>query len=312
MGLLLPAVQQAREASRRLACGNNLKQIGLALHSYHAAHGAFPPDSLPYPDGPGRHAAIPGGRPQWLSALARILPHLEQAALYHAINFADEFSPSPDHLTPSPALRTAYGTRVGVFLCPADAWSTDGRNSYRGNAGVGPSPGPSDASPDSGNGFFTYNGVTSTADFADGLSHTAAFSERLRGTGRTAGAVRERDMSDLDSYPDCLIKTADHALKCCLAAGRTAFPAFVHTGWTWLYAGRMHTTYCHAQEPNGRLPDGSSGTFGHGWGVTTARSWHRGGVNVVMADGSVRFVSEHIQRPIWRSLGTRDGGELVE
>lgn len=79
-----------------------------------------------------------------------------------------------------------------------------------------------------------------------------------------------------------------------------------------MLAGRKNTTYCHAQEPNGPIPDGFSPSYSDGWGITTARSWHRGGVNVLMGDGGVRFVRDTIDRRVWRGLGSRNGFELVE
>jgi prepilin-type processing-associated H-X9-DG protein len=179
--------------------------------------------------------------------------------------------------------------------------------------GVGPSISTSAESPDSGNGFFTFPGVTSPASFPDGLAHTVAFSERLQGTGNPTQQVAERDLSNVDTVPlQCLTRDADNALLCCRQASKSAFPAFTQAGWLWILAGRMHTTYCHAQEPNGHIPDGASASYSAAWGVTTARSWHRGGLNVLMGDGSVRFVSDTVRRPIWRALGTRNGGELVE
>ena len=310
-GLLMPAVQSAREAARRAHCANNLRQIGIALAAYHTVMDCFPVDFNYYAKFPNSQNPEPG-RVQWLSSLTRILPYIDQNALFNSINYSVEPYPPLIGIYPDPIHLTAYTTRVQTFLCPSDALSHHGSNSYRGNVGVGPSVAVSAEAPDSGNGFFIYPGYTTAASFPDGLSHTAAFSERLRGTGNYDQARPERDLSNVDGFPHCLERDADHALDCCRAASRTHFPAFMQTGWTWLFSGRMHTTYCHAQEPNGPVPDGASGTFGNGWGLTTARSWHRGGVNALMGDGSTRFVSEHVERRVWRALGSRNGGELVE
>jgi prepilin-type N-terminal cleavage/methylation domain-containing protein/prepilin-type processing-associated H-X9-DG protein len=310
-GLLMPAAQSAREAARRAQCANNLKQIGIALGAYHATIGCFPVDFNYYAENPISPYPQPG-RIQWLSSLSRILPYMDHSALYDSINYSVEPYPPPIGTYPDPTHLTAYTTTVQTFLCPSDSLSGSGSNSYRGNVGVGPSVAVSAEAPDSGNGFFIYPGYTSAASFPDALSHTASFSERLRGTGNIEIARPERDLSTVDRFPHCLERNADHALNCCRAASRNQFPAFVQAGWTWLFAGRMHTTYCHAQEPNGPIADAASATFGNGWGVTTARSWHRGGVNVLMGDGSTRFVSEHVQRNVWRALGSRNGGELVE
>jgi len=310
--LLIPAVQSARESARKAQCGNNLRQIGIALSAYEAAIECFPVD---FND----HLNIPQirsqkfGPAQSLSCLTRLLPFMDQTPLYDSLNYSREAYAPPD-IFPDPVHSTAYSTTVQAFLCPSDALAGTGSNSYRGNVGVGPSLTVSAEAPDSGNGFFFYPGYATTASFPDGLSHTAAFSERLRGTGDMKHARPERDMSQVDSFPHCLERDADYALVCCRAAvaSRSDFPAFVQAGFTWLFSKRMYTTYCHAQEPNGSIPDASSMSFTHAMGVTTARSWHRGGVNVLMGDGSTRFVSEHVQRNVWRALGSRNGGELVE
>ena len=100
----------------------------------------------------------------------------------------------------------------------------------------------------------------------------------------------------------------------CRVASQSDFPKFVDAGFTWLLSGRVYTSYCHAQEPNGRIPDAvSEGMGGYGFfGIATARSHHGGGVNVLFVDGSSRFVPETIRRPVWRAMGTRNGGEIVD
>jgi prepilin-type N-terminal cleavage/methylation domain-containing protein/prepilin-type processing-associated H-X9-DG protein len=308
-GLLLPAVQAAREAARRAKCANNLKQLGLALANYEGASGSYP-YHLPYTDrtevGP-----PPADRAEYFSVQSRLLPYMEQTTLFNAINF--DIEPYPvANVSPHPTNLTACRTTVGSFLCPSDGIATGSRNSYRANLGVGPALSTHAESPDSGNGFFTYPGQIGPANIPDGLSHTVAMSERLCGTGSKDRIVPERDFGDLSSYPNAVFDTADTALGWCRVAGRSKFPGFSKAGWTWYISGREHTSYTHTQEPNGSVPDGLNQGYNPGWGVATARSWHSGGVNAVMGDGSVRFVSEHVERRVWRGLGTRNGGELVE
>src|SRR5262249_41169424 len=109
MALLLPAVQNAREAARRMQCVANLKQIGVAMQNYHATYNMFPPSQLEL-------------GPRWggsqISALTFILPQLEQHALYSSINY--DFYPYDSYDTPWSVNRTARNVRLDVFLCPSD------------------------------------------------------------------------------------------------------------------------------------------------------------------------------------------------
>jgi len=307
-GLLLPAVQAAREAARRAHCANNLKQIGIAFHNYHQDYGTFPIDVAHHRLGT---TPDPHGPDPYYSSLSRLLPYLEHRALFDSINYELEERATPDGRSYH-ANDTALETRVELFLCPSDGLSAPRGSNYRGNAGVGPSWFATIETPDSGNGFLVVAGYTRAASFPDGLAHTAAYSERLCGSGDDQRGVPERDASSLMGFPDAVERDADWALKWCRVASRTQFPGHTQLGWSWMLAERPHTAYCHAQEPNGPIPDGLSLNHLPPTGIVTARSWHYGGVNVVMADGSVRFVNEQVERHVWRALGTRNGGELVE
>jgi len=319
VALVLPAVQAARESARRAQCRNNLKQIGIALHSYMGSHQSFP---LNWRDNPPRASELPPGtyhaRP--FSALTRLLPFLDHSPLYASINFELQNHPRTNQ-DPYPFLEnlTAQETTVNTYLCPTDAGSTPTPHgcSYRGNYGVGPAPGTTREHYDSGTGFYTFHAVLGAESFPDGLSHTVAYSERLRGTGTGTGySSRERDFGEIRVLPFCLSRDADYALDCCRLATVTTspemsvFPAYRQGGYTWFIGDFECTAYSHAQEPNGRIPDAITR---NAWmGIVTARSLHPGGVNSLMADGSVRFVKETIDRKVWRGLGTRSGGELVE
>lgn len=315
IGLLLPAVQSAREAARRARCANNLRQIGLALHAYEVQYNAFPFQAtwwhrdlppLPPPCGQG----IPHF---YFSVQVRLTPFLEQAACFNSLNVALELCLEPGNYVPRPNT-TALNVRFASFLCPTDgvAASCDGYPiSYRGNVGVGPTSATTSESPDSGNGFFPHEDRVSAALMTDGLSNTVAFTERLVGTGGLGPGSPARDFGNILINPRGAALTADFALDVCrLAAASPSFPTHSRGGYRWYDADREHAYYSHAQEPNGPIPDALA--FLAEDGVATARSLHPGGVNALMGDGSTRFVAESIRREVWRALGTRAGGELVE
>ena len=313
VALGLPAVQAAREAARRTQCEANLKQIGLALHNYQATHQTFPynwgyPRVDPVLGRPYHIAARP------YSALTRILPYLEQTTLYDSMNFSVETYPGGYDGTgfQSPANLTAYATNLAVYLCPSDGAATPTPHgcNYRGSFGVGPHIATNQQTYDSGNGFFTFPATLGPGSFPDGLAHTVAYSERLRGTGVGASIDTNRNFGNIQVMMFCTERDADNALKCARIAATQDWPSDRAAGFTWFYGDYECTAYNHAQEPNGRIPDAITSGLPHG--IVTARSNHPGGVNSLMADGSVRFVGETIGRPIWRALGTRNGDELVE
>ncbi len=284
------------------------------MHNYQAANQSFPLNwRNPRTDPVRGHPYVIAGHPY--SELTRLLAYLDQQPLFASINFSVETYPTNDRdAFPFPENQTAYQTTLAVFLCPTDGASgptTHGCN-YRGNYGVGPFGATTQETYDSGNGFYSFPGVLGPQSFPDGLAHTVAYSERLRGTGDGSGLLAPaRDFGNILVMYDCDARDADYALRCARLAAMTNFPSFRMAGFTWFYGDFECASYNHAQEPNGRIPDAidTSGTYG---GIATARSLHPGGVSSLMADGSVRFVKESIARQIWRGLGTRNGGELVE
>src|SRR5262249_20048797 len=172
IALLLPAVQSAREAARRIECTNNLKQIGIALHNYHDVLG-----SLPWGVG---HEAMPGSPDggQFWSALALALPFMEQLPLHNAINF------DLTAWVSFPENDTVKSTRIGLFLCPADPdrlTNPQGHTNYAANFGTIPItfyPGS--------NGVFgpvPETRIVRLGDITDGTSNTVAFGEFIKGLG---------------------------------------------------------------------------------------------------------------------------------
>jgi len=315
VALLLPAVQSAREAARRAQCGNNLRQIGLGLNAYYASYNVFPFQII-HPQQGELHVprgCLEGTPLQYFSAHVRLTPFLEMNALFSSLNITMEVCPEPGYL-PHPANTTALNVRIAMFACPTDGLvaSVASPTSYRGNVGVGPFWAPSSESPDSGNGFFTWRVPAAASVYPDGLSHTAAFSERLVGSGDRARRAPDRNFGNIFVVINAYSSTADYALAACrLAAADPKFPEQYRGGYYWFVGGRDQAYYVHAQEPNGAIPD-ALGSANPPVGIATARSLHPGIVNALMGDGSTRPVSESIGRPVWRALGTRNGGELVE
>jgi prepilin-type N-terminal cleavage/methylation domain-containing protein/prepilin-type processing-associated H-X9-DG protein len=309
IGLLLPAVQASREAARRVQCLSNLRQIGVAIQAYHGDNGCFPPRVT--------NKRNYGG---FYSIHVRLLPYLDQVPTYNSVNFivgtwpTDSLFATPrrDKLALNPANATAAGAHIQLFLCPSDAGPLKrAGNNYRGNVGVGPAYGTSAHKPDSGNGLFPEIGLTRMSQVPDGLSHTAAFSERLRGSGSVGHLNPQRDIYVMTD--DTFALNANTLLQACRISARVGNSVGdVSAGRTWFWTGREHTLYNHAQVPNGRIPDCTFGAALPGDGMATARSWHKGGVNVLMGDGSTRFIQETVSQPVWRAFGTRNGGELVD
>ncbi|MFO0907457.1 MAG: DUF1559 domain-containing protein [Isosphaeraceae bacterium] len=312
-GLLLPAVQSAREAARRAACQNHLRQIGLALSGYAGTFRCFPPAAISTRTD---HGELYLG---FFSVHSRILPYLEQRQLYDAINFDRGTWPEDTYLAgpPDPRLShdtsnaTVVRTSLAVFLCPSDGglFSETGTN-YRGNTGVGPSFSPWVETPDSGNGLFPESKAVGLEQVPDGLSHTVAFSERLRGSG--ARPVNpERDYFQRHG----IANTADQILVACRIAARASAgmsEGFTTAGRYWFWTGRERTLYTHTQSPNGDVPDCTFGGMTPAIDMATARSHHPGVVNTLMGDGSLRTVAGTISRAVWRGFGTRNGSELVD
>lgn len=306
--LILPAVQSAREAARRTLCSSNLRQLGIALHGYHDAYNAFPIQL---------HSRFEPRYYGMYSAHVRLLPYLESELLYDAINF--EVGTAITSRTQPPTLRdefehinrsnlTVFGVGVAGFLCPSDGAEQHPGTNYCVNAGIGPYLRPSALYPDSGNGLLPELDLVTAAQVVDGLSHTAALSERLQGRGTLDHRSPERLLFPLTN----VVYTSDELLLGCRIAARRDSVGFSAAGSTWFWTGRLYTVYTHTQPPNGPIPDCYATSMIPPSGMATARSGHSGGANVLMGDGSVRFLPNTIDGAVWRGLGTRNGSELVD
>jgi prepilin-type N-terminal cleavage/methylation domain-containing protein/prepilin-type processing-associated H-X9-DG protein len=312
IGLLLPAVQKVREAANRMKCSNNLKQIGLAAHHYHDSF-----DRLP----PGARAA-----PSLASAQVFLLPYLEQAAKYRQFDLAQ-------NVVTSPTNHAARTQDVSTYLCPSDpsagAWldrnpppgvvpGTSGRSNYYGNVGAhgwwqdarGAAVKPGELA-----GVFGHETRTRLQDIGDGTSHTALFAEVKR------GAAPNRDHLDVTLLPPSSWNTPGTnqatnpnnraPLPATFVAACNQAAATDNVTGLQYYRGAPHTAlYTHTLPPNYTGRDCMIQVGGDQFHLA-ARSYHPGGVNVALADGSVRFVISSVPFDTWKALGTRSGGEVL-
>ena len=283
IALILPAVQSAREAARRMQCANNLKQLGLAMHAYHAALDTFPPGYVATLEDP-RNARGPDLGPGWGWSVM-VLPQLEQAQAFNAINFGLQI--------PAPASLTARTLRLAAFLCPSDsaagpitlATTTGGTavmdlspGNYLGSAGqleVADSPGEN-------NGIFYRNSRIGLRDVTDGSSQTLMVGERSRSVA---------DSTWVGAIPAAIACTNPRwPVRDCEPSSVTILG---HTG----------------PSPGGQAWVDTPNYKGAG--VDDFGSKHPGGCNFLFADGSVRFVKDSIDPHIFSFLSTRAGGEVV-
>ncbi len=326
IGLLLPAVQQAREAARRTQCQNNLKQLGIALHNYHDALRTFPPNLTP---GGTAYNYAKGG---W-GVLAHLNPYLEQTNVYNLMNLT-----LPTYVQTGPGVyvfaggdvntQKAVQTVVPLFLCPSDVGrpvdggyglTTMGPTNYCANQGSGVDTFNGDVaqngSPLNADGVFFADSRVRVSDIQDGTSNTAAFSESTLGEGPTSSTTLPStvDRSRVYNYLGFASGTALNDTTCGGTPG--TYNLSQRRGFAW-YAGEIRcASYNHYYGPNSANMDClfNNAAFGYtamGW--KAARSVHTGGVNLLMCDGAVRFTGNMVDITVWRGVATRKGREIIE
>ena len=302
IGLLLPAVQAAREAARRAQCTNNLKQVGLALHNYLSTHNTFPPVVV-----------LPRDRTtQPWSGLTRLLPHLEQANLFNAINWDRDFEFTTN--------ATLAATRVATFMCPSEVNDrprptptlTYYPNNYCFNQGTWFVYDP--PSDQVGDGAFVPNRAFGPAAITRRPEQHAG---HVRGEGVPAELLGHAQPGDAGR------RAADEPRRARDLPRRHVRRQRPHRmGRGRRPRGRLHDDVHpeHPRDDDGQRPptdidltsmrDGESTTLPT-YAAVTARSFHPGGVSAMMLDGSVRFVKNTVDLRVWRGLGTRAGGETI-
>jgi len=324
IALLLPAVQAAREAARRSQCVNNLKQIGLSLHNYHSTH-----DKLPW-------GAGPWGWNDW-SAHTMILPYMEQAQIFNAINFTAGAAGNSQNTT-------AVYARISAFLCPSDLdrlTSPEGHNNYMGNAGSAPNSFYGNGASSLGAngsfaGIFCFVGVDCGGgvppcpgangqsgwsmgfrDITDGLSQTAAFSERVKGIGNNNNVQFDSTLPTstcvvINSVGTPADASPNAAQTACLAANpkpTSTMDSEDAQGERWFVGYASCSRYNHVMMPNTWSCSISDNTGRESEYCASSR--HPGVINVLFADGSVKGVKNSIQARTWWALGTRSNNEVV-
>ena len=321
VALLLPAVQQAREAARRSTCKNNLKQIGLAMHNYHETHGTFPVSvgwNQPVQNNPNDTRDSRSGA---FSDKVYLLPFLDRTPEW---NLTDENQTpfSPGWMNGN--IRAQSGT-LPVFNCPSNPEpARDGQTShtYAINNGViwgkassrGRANGGSKA-----NGLASYVGATWDVEagrpvrfssITDGASNTAMYAEFLPVLARDVG-TSHRTTTQVHGWVGDANMPPAQLRQACLAATNVerARAPMRGASWAWSFIGNG-SAYSHTMNPNEKPCLTYNGT-GDWFGDTLygASSAHSGGVQVVLGDGRVEFVSDTIDHRVWMAIGTRNGGE---
>jgi prepilin-type processing-associated H-X9-DG protein len=316
VALAFPAVMLAREVARRAQCARNLKQIGLAVNAYIATHDALPPS------GSDTDHLESWALPVDHSMKTRLLGFLDQQSLFNAVNFSEPINPYADPGEPYFANVTVTSTSLSVFLCPSDAGADVSEafadvggvefkaasTNYPNNLGVTPTYTGNILN---GPGYILGSRDRSVplvrlAMVLDGVSQTAMFSEYVQGDAREAHSGHSGNSLRISYSIPWTTKTGT-PWGDSQACQKSAQPRGHYKGEFWAHhdPGRGGG-YFHTNPPNTKSCNG--GWFPYGW--VTASSFHQGGVNVLLLDGSVRFVSQGINYSTWLALGTVAGGEV--
>jgi len=342
IALLLPAVQAAREAARRSQCVNNMKQLGLAAANYHESKDCFASGGLNLTRGSTN--ALAGTPYSSWSCFAYMLPQMEQGALYNAANFA--MGTGQGDALGSSVNSTVIKTQLKNMLCPSDSGPVQGGNmngpspteqapgdnyfgsvgsslEYAGNQTSGPP-----------NGVYQYMGNTiGVRDIRDGTSNTVAFGEFRIGDFNTSKVTIPTDVADASSSaPSGITRntvsmnmpagaTAGGAniitwLTSCKSALTTASTQRSFVGDTWAFGIMGRGMGNLVMPPNAPYPGcldyTGQGDFDTAPIIIGLSSYHSGGANVAMADGSVRFLKNTISMLTLWQIGSRDQGEVVD
>jgi len=328
IGLLLPAVQKVREAAARIKCQNNLKQFGLAAHNYESTNGYLPPTQhtvvLPAP-GTGAPTTYSSGAP--IQAL--LLPYFEQANKYNQFNMNYNVNSDAPLNSNIPALTGANANArtgdVPVYLCPSDPDSQTyfgaGRQNYFGSLGAYANYRGGGGALD---GIFSIPYPTSgqimkgisILGVTDGTSNTVMFAEVIRSSipYNAASGVRDYATIIINSGNSGYNETDGTAIPMC-ADGSNWSSSIKYTGQQYYRNLPSNFVFTHTLPINWNRPVPSGQRYSCGNTAfnsmhIAASSFHTGGANACLADGSVRFFRDSTSIQNWRAMGTRSGGDL--
>ena len=341
IALLLPAIQAAREAARRVQCVNNLKQIGLALHNYHTSNDVFPPGGI-YAMSMTNTAPYTLITNASFSVHARLLGFLEQQPLFNAINFSVSCANDSTQVMNY----TVTETRLSDFLCPScppPSWTaidfptTATGNNYFASFGSSleiSADGKTAGTPNGGppNGMFFFLGYTGRpvgiAGVTDGTSNTIAFGEWKVGDGNGNTFTIPTDLVSIPNasnpfyplrYTPLISMPAgaayiDAYLAVCVSD--EAVPAdeisrYASLGESWALSLNQYTRGNVLLAPNAKIPNCNFPGGLTSPGMYGMSSYHPGGANILLVDGSVRFLKDSTDRTVVWSLGSRAQGEII-
>ena len=326
IALLLPAVQMAREAARRTQCRNNLKQIGIAQHNYLSTHKVFPPTASWATSG---HSPSQAPNPEqgWFTAKTFLLPFMEQQQVYNALNFDRTTGwnsgwGAPAGLQSLPNT-TASSAIIEAFLCPSETittkWSPEyGPSSYSLSDGLvrgvfydAQNVGTAWTSPGTGSMYLTHNNwpepPLGDRDYKDGMANTVMYGEVIRQDWEKRN--NDPRMGDLQNVGG--VGVLSTVVDNCLTANVTTNAWGAQTaGGSWIWSWRTMDLINTTMPPNSKIC--LLGTEVLKQVMAPPMSYHPGGVNMLFGDGTVKSVSDNVDRRIWWSWGTRNMQERVD
>jgi len=316
--LLLPAVQKVRDAAARTQCTNNLKQIGIAMHNFESVNRYLPP-VFPATSQPPYIGVVPDYFYSW-SVLAQLNPFLEQTAIFNQMNLNEPMYNLPS-LTVLPDNQFAVQQTIELFLCPADTMQPVGGGygvdvfgpvNYCACIGSGTTAGAAPyGSPWDADGVFRAAIKGTFAEITDGLSNTAAFSESTLGQGPTEVA------GPIPGDPQKVYANVAPPITPDACAKANLWNVEQPRGYLWASGEIRCASYNHFYPPNPPQYDCVANLSTPGLeqftavGFKAARSNHAGGVNLLLMDGSVRFITNDILPSTWTALSTRNGGDDI-